>query len=418
MNRYAYLIKELVFRRGRSLATLVSIGLSVFAAVLLIGIATSYSQAIRAPMKTVGADVVVQLSGDIPSKLEGLVFPHPNALIPREKIKAILAIPGVTSLVRGVYMWELAPNPYKSILGIENGPAGLDGLNANLISGNRISMGDRRVLIDSDFAAKKAKKALHAGDSIRIGKEKFIIAGIVDAAAGGKVIRADVYMPLRLAQQLASSAPRVTELYDFGVEDANLLLVKVEQRKLRGVVAAVGKLLGKKAIISSELSFQETLDSVLFLSERMGWIIAMVIGIFAVAFVLRATATAVNERRRELAMLQAIGWRWSRVRTQVILENTVLALIGSAAGLALALLTTHIICGIEIVIDYPWDLSATPHFLPEATLDRSQTVTAPLQMGWWLLLTTSVGGVLVGMATAAVAVSIGRRHPWPQLCSD
>jgi len=415
LNRYTYLAKELIFRRGRSIATAVSIGVSVCAAVLLIGIATSYSQAIRVPMKTVGADVVVQRSGNIPRKLEGLVFPHPNALLPHKKIEAIRRIPGVVGLIRGVYMWELAPNPYKSILGIDSGEAGLDGLNAKLISGHKISMGDRSVLIDSDFAE---KKSLKSADSILIGKEKFAITGIVDAAAGSKVIRADVYMPLRLAQELASSALHIKELYAFGTDDANLLLVKVEQRQLQGVVKAIGTLLGKKAVISSELSFQETLDSVLFLSERMGMIIAMVIGFFAIALVLRATATAVNERRRELALLQAIGWRWSRIRTQVVLENTVLALIGSAAGLTLALLVAQIMGGIEIVIDYPWDLSSTPHFLPAATLDRTQTITVPLEMQWQLLMITGFGGVLVGFAAAVIAVSLGRSQSWTQLCSE
>lgn len=415
MNRWHYIIRELGFRRGRSIATAMSIGVSVLAAVLLIGIATSYSNAIQAPMKSVGADVVVQLSGDIPRKLEGLVFPHPNAMLPRGAVGRIAKIPGVVSLTRAVYLWELAPNPYKAILGIEDGKAGLGGLNASLVSGKTITSTDQGVLIDSDFAA---KKGLKSGDRLKIADTEYDIFGVVDAAGGSKVIRADVYMPLPLAQALSAAAPRIKELYPFGPGDINQLLVKVEHRQLRDVVETITGILGKKGIVSSELSFQETLDSVLFLSEKMGLILASIIGVFSIAFVLRATASAVNERRREMALLQAIGWRWPQIRAQVVLENTVLALIGSAAGLILAVLIARLMGGIEITIDLPWDLSSTPHFLPEATLDRTQRVTAPLELPWQLLISAGLGGVVVGFAAALITVSMKRGQPWSLLCSE
>ena len=87
VNRTHYLKQELTFRRGRTVATLLSIGVSVLAAVLLISVATTYSKAIQAPMKSVGADIVAQLTGDIPRALDGLVFPHPNAVLPAASVK-------------------------------------------------------------------------------------------------------------------------------------------------------------------------------------------------------------------------------------------------------------------------------------------------------------------------------------------
>jgi putative ABC transport system permease protein len=101
------------------LVTVASIAVAVLAAVLLTALAASYARAIRAPVETVGADVVVQITGDIPPKLEGLVFPHPNALVPGDATTAIVKMPGVISVTRGVYMWELAPDRYQSVLGID-----------------------------------------------------------------------------------------------------------------------------------------------------------------------------------------------------------------------------------------------------------------------------------------------------------
>jgi hypothetical protein len=92
-----------------------SFAVAVLAAVLLTGLAASYARAVRTPIETAGADVVVQITGDIPPKLEGLVFPHPNALVPAFAV--IRGIDGVISMTRGVYMWELAPDHYQSVSG-------------------------------------------------------------------------------------------------------------------------------------------------------------------------------------------------------------------------------------------------------------------------------------------------------------
>src|SRR5674476_548241 len=108
--RYAW--RELAFRRSRSLITVLSFAIAVLAAVLLTALAASYARAVRAPIETVGADVIVQITGDIPPKLEGLVFPHPNALVPAAAVASIRAMEGVIAVTRAVYLWELAPDHY------------------------------------------------------------------------------------------------------------------------------------------------------------------------------------------------------------------------------------------------------------------------------------------------------------------
>ena len=76
MSRFHYLKQELYYRFGRSTVTLVSVSLVVSMAVTLTAISNASSDALRLPLDNVGADIVVQLSGDIPKKPEGLVFPH------------------------------------------------------------------------------------------------------------------------------------------------------------------------------------------------------------------------------------------------------------------------------------------------------------------------------------------------------
>jgi len=257
LSIFRYAIREMFFRRGRSIVTTTSVALAVLAAVLLTALATSYSRAIRKPIETVGADVIVQMTGDIPQKLEGLVFPHPNALLPATQVAEIRVIPGVVSLTRAVYMWELAPDHFQSVLGIEDGEAGLSGLGSRLIDGKALTAGDRAVLVDSDFAT---KNSVRVGSELNIGGTMYPVVGVIDAARSGKVVRADVYMPLAVAQGLAVAAPQVQSLYPFKSDDVNLLLVKVDRQHLEDVVDKIGLLLGKKGIVSSELSFRQALE--------------------------------------------------------------------------------------------------------------------------------------------------------------
>ncbi len=413
MLRYA--LSELTFRRGRSLVTAISIALAVVAAMVLTALATSYGNALQVPIETVGADVVVQTQGDIPPKLEGLVFPHPNALIPADIVKQIRALPGVISLTRAVYIWDLEPARYESVLGIENTDAGLARFDSLLVAGKPIAADSNAVLIDSDFANNNHVKV---GDNIKVGDDTFPVAGIVDSARTGTVVRADVYMPLAPAQALATAAPEVQALYRFGPDDTNLVLVKANREQLEPVVTTITSLLGKKGVVSSELSMRQALSGVLFLSQSMGLIIATIIGVFAAAFVWRATATAVAERRREMAILQAIGWSWRHIREQVLVENFALAVIGTAAGLVLALLVVLALGHVSVTVDLPWDLSSTPHFIPQATLNRTETITAPISIAWLTAGVAMAASLLISVLAVLVVLAMPRPQPWSLLRSE
>jgi putative ABC transport system permease protein len=411
---FRYAASELLFRSGRSLVTAISIAMAVLAAIVLTSLAASYARVLRVPIETVGADVIVQQQGDIPPKLDGLVFPHPNALVPADVVRQIKAIPGVIALTRAVYMWDLEPDRYESVLGIDDGDVGLAALAQRLIDGKPISATSKAVLLDSDFAGKNKVKV---GDTIKVGVDAFPVAGIVDAARSGKLVRADVYMPLALAQSLATAAPQVRALYPFGADDANLVLVKVNRERLQSVVETITTLIGKKGVVSSELSMRNALSGVLFLSQSMGLIIAAIIGLFAAAFVWRATATSVAERRREMAILQAIGWSWRHIGEQVMIENLALAVIGTAAGLAVALVVLSL-GHISVTVDLPWDLSSTPHFIPTATLDRTQVITAPISISWLTAGIAVAGSLAISLLAVLAVLVLPRPQPWSLLRAE
>jgi putative ABC transport system permease protein len=206
--------------------------------------------------------------------------------------------------------------------------------------------------------------------------------------------------------------------YPFGADDANLVLVKVNREQLQDVVEKVTALVGKKGVVSSELSMRQALSGVLFLSQSMGLIIAAIIGLFAAAFVWRATATSVAERRREMAILQAIGWSRRHIGEQVVIENLALAVIGTAAGIAVALVVVLALGHVSVTFDLPWDLSSTPHFIPQATINRTQTITAPLSISWATAGIAGAGSLAISLLAVLAVLALPRPQPWSLLRAE
>jgi putative ABC transport system permease protein len=184
---------------------------------------------------------------------------------------------------------------------------------------------------------------------------------------------------------------------------------------LPSVVEKITALVGKKGLVSSELSMRDALSGVLFLSQGMGLIIAAIIGLFAAAFVWRATATSVAERRREIAILQAIGWSWRHIRQQVLVENLALATVGTCLGVAAALVIVAALGNLSVTVDLPWDLSSTPHFIPQATINRSLTITTPLSVPWLTAGVAASSSLVISLLAVLAVLALPRPQPWSVL---
>jgi hypothetical protein len=63
-------------------------------------------------------------------------------------------------------------------------------------------------------------------------------------------------------------------------------------------------------------------------------------------------------------------------------------------------------------------LSSTPHFIPEATRDRTQTITVPIAVPWETAVIAAAGGLVVALAAALVLTVSPPPQPWSLLRSE
>jgi len=396
----SYLIAELTKRPFRTLTSILTIGIGIALFVSLQAYAGGYRAAARAPLSEVGADITAQRQGDVPEGFEGIVYPHSVAPLHRDEIEAIAAIPGVEAVAESLFFWSFEEDSFVAGLGfdptVDFGPGRLK---AGLVNGRFLTPDDHNVtLADASYAA---QNGLELDDVVTIVGESFTIVGIIDTARVGQVANANLYLPLADVQAMSAVAPNVLAVHDMRPDDVNLLFLKAEQTQAEDVVAAAEAILGEKALVSSAESFGEQLGSLFDLIDRFGVIVGLVAFLFAVAILLRAIAAGVWERRREIGMMRAVGWRQRDISRQLLAETVLITLLGGLAGLAIAWLVTLLLSQTAVTVPVPWELSPSPHFLPGGAKEVAVVVPLVAQITPALVLIalglSLVAALLVGL---------------------
>ena len=394
----SYVGAELLRRPTRAISAMLSVAIGIAVFVGLQAYSVGYRAAARAPLSEVGADITVQRQGDVPETFDGIVFPHSVAPIHRDEIEAMASIPGVEGVAESLFFWSFEGDRFVAGLGLDpTVDFGPGRLRAGLVDGRFLEEGDEGVVVvDASFAT---QNSLGVGDAIAVAGRSLAVVGVVDSTSVGKVANANLYIPLGDAQALASIAPSVLAVHDMRPDDANLLFVKAEQTQAeKNVVTAAEEIMGDQALVSAAESFTEQLGALFGLVDRFGVIVGLVALSFAVAVLLRTVAASVWERRREIGMMRAVGWRRRDVSRLLMSEALAVTTSGAMVGLGLALLLTMLMRRATVTIPVPWELTPSPHFLPGGADEVA--VVVPLAAS----ITPTMALVALGLSVLAAAL--------------
>jgi lipoprotein-releasing system permease protein len=413
-----YLFAELRNHPVRAFTAIFSIAIGIALFISLQAYADGYRQAARAPLVEVGADLTAQRQGTVPDKFEGVVFPHSTAPIRRDEINQIQKLPGVQAVAEVLFFWSFEPGGFVAGLGLD--PADTFGpgrLKAGITDGRFLQAGDHGVAVaDTTYAQ---QNNLTVGSIVMLGGQSFTIIGLADTSRAGQLANANLYIPLADARTLANAAPQVRSVFDIRPDNANLLFIKTDQTRVDQIAAQIKQILGDKAIVSSGKSFAAELGSLFALIDRFGLLVGLIAFLFASALLLRVVASSVWERRHEVAVMRAVGWRRRDVMIQLWGETLVLAIAGGLLGLALAALTTWAMSRSLVTVPVPWELSPSPHFLPGGASAFAVTVALPahltLHLVEWALGLSIIGASLVGLWLPR---RIARIHPAEVLSNE
>lgn len=165
------------------------------------------------------------------------------------------------------------------------------------------------------------------GRTVHLGSQAFQVVGIFDA--GGSALESEAWTDYRLIQTLYERGPSVQSVR-VRLSDPSQL------QALRAYVKADQRL--KMEAVDEKSYYARIASGMLNVIFFLGWPLAIVMSIGALAGLLNTMYASVNARRRELATLRALGFEGFPTFIGTLCEGLLLAAVGGILATAVAYL--------------------------------------------------------------------------------
>jgi putative ABC transport system permease protein len=320
---FTIVLRGLFRRKVRTLLTLVGIAIGIGAVVALVGISRGFESSWTEGMKTRGTDIVVNSMGSS-------ITPKPFSADAVEKVKQV---PGVAA-VAGMLVDFMSIESADMMIVSARDWGAFNWANLKIVEGRLPSDGNEPAVILGRNAAEMLKKKV--GDPLQLETEELKVVGIFD---GGAIVEDNsVVLPLAQFQRITGNEGKVSVI-DVRVAPG------IGEDELKRIEADINRAVPEaRAVAASE----HIRDSQAFkMINAMSWatsLLAVLVGVLGVTNTMLMT---VFERKQEICILLAIGWRRMRIMRLILWESALLGLFGGIVGVGLGAI------GVRLIEDLP-----------------------------------------------------------------
>ena len=313
MTFFNVITRDLKRRPIRTSLTLLGISLGIAAVVALIGLSRGLVTSWTAGMKERNVEIVV-------NNMRGSLTPKSFPASTRDRVAHLPGVAGncmVLIELMGVETAELM-----IVSGREWGCLAWD--NLKLVSGRLPNDQNERAVVLGTTAADILKKKV--GDTVQIETEELTVVGIVNG--GAFVENGSVILSLPLMQEITGNQNQISAIdvrVDPGTDQAGIQRLCAEMNKVTGEAHAQP---AGEHVASSE-GYR--------VIHGMSWgtsLLAIFVGVLGVT---NTMLMSVFERRQEIAVLLAVGWRPARIVRMILWESAMLGFFGGIVGVLLGI---------------------------------------------------------------------------------
>ena len=350
MTFVTVVVRSLLRRRVRTLLTLVGIAIGIAAVVALVGISEGFEKSWQTGLKVRGTDIVV-------SNMGGALTPKPfNAAI-RDRVAAIPKVAATASLM--VELMSVEDAQMIMVSAREWGSFVWN--NLKLTSGRLPKDGSEPAVVLGQTAAQVLKKKV--GDPLQIEATELTVVGIV--TGGALVEDGSIVLSLPLFQEIMASEGKI-----------NVIDLRLEPGSSEADVEAVCQQINKQVPEVRAVSVSEHLNNSqgYQMIRAMSWGTSLLAVLVGVLGVMNTMLMTVFERKQEICVLLALGWKRGRIVRMILYESALLGLVGGVVGVMLG------VVGVKVMQESP----------------AIRGLLEP-DMGWGLLLTSVAIAVVVGV---------------------
>ena len=319
MTFFTIILRGLLRRPVRTGLTLVGISIGIAAVVALVGISRGFEQSWSKGMQARGTDIVVSTMGS------GLA-PKPFDASVRDKIAAVPGVVAVCPLF--VDLTSIESSSMMIVSSREWG--GFSWQNLKLLFGRMPKDAMEPVVVLGQNAAEVLAKKI--GDPIQIDARELTVVGIVDG--GALVENGSVILSLPLYQEISGSQEQINVIDVRATPGSSEESIKKLCAEINQVVTEAKALPAGENIGNSQ--------AYKFISA-MSWGTSLLAVIVGVLGVMNTMLMTVFERKQEICILLAIGWKRSRIIRMVLLESALLGFLGGILGVLIGSIAVKIL---------------------------------------------------------------------------
>lgn len=312
---FALAFKDLLSRPGRFALTATGVGLSVASFMLIFASLRAYMHQFKVLSTLLGTSLLVQQAG-APSPYSSFLHPHVTT-----QLRGLAHVRGVhpAALTR---VRALGSTPL-IVAGFET--QGFLASRVPLVAGRVPQPGSQELMV-GEVLARRLK--LRLGEALTLRGLTFTVVGVYRTE-----------LPMLDAGGLAdlASAQALGNLKD----SISFFLLDVEKGKEAAVMAAVRDHLKGLEIMATE-EYVGTI-AVARITSAFISILGFVVVLMAALGVANTMQSSLNERKSELAMLRALGWRPWMVGKLILAEVVLLALTAGIEGYLIAVVILKLV---------------------------------------------------------------------------
>ncbi len=308
MTFFTIIVRGLWRRPVRTGLTLVGISIGIAAVVALVGISRGFEQSWAMGMKARGTDIVV-------SNMGSALAPKPFSSSVRDHIASIPGVAATCAIF--VDLTSIEDSSMMVVSAREWG--GFSWKNLKLLSGRMPNDSMESAVVLGQNAAEVLKKKI--GDTVQIEAKELSVVGIVDG--GALVENGSVILSLPLYQEISGNEGKIN-IIDIRATPG------MTAEEVKSLCAKINTLIPEARAMPAGDNVGNS-QAYRFISA-MSWGTSLLAVIVGVLGVMNTMLMTVFERKQEICILLAIGWKRSRIIRMVLLESAMLGFLGGIGG--------------------------------------------------------------------------------------
>jgi putative ABC transport system permease protein len=316
MTFFDVVTRSLKRRPIRTSLTLLGISIGIAAVVALIGLSRGLVTSWTAGMKSRGTDIVVH-------NMRGSLTPKPFPASTRDRIAHLPGVSATCMIL--VDLMSIENAELMIVSGREWGCFAWD--NLKLVSGRMLKDQTERAVVLGTTAADILKKKVD--DTVQIETEELTVVGIVNG--GAFVENSSLILSLPLLQQITGDHDQISAIDVRVTPGTDIQRLCAEINRL--VPEARAEPAGEH--IASSEGYR--------VINAMSWgtsLLAVLVGVLGVT---NTMLMSVFERKQEIAVLLALGWRRSRIVRMILWESALLGFLGGIIGVLLGIIGVQLL---------------------------------------------------------------------------